>query len=315
MKALSILVLTGTAIVAVGSVSAARTALPAGNLVKNPGAEAVAGAYQPGVGKPAGWETEGRGSDGEPRDFLGIASIGYGTSESYLQKPQSAPVAGAARHFYGQHNVAWARQAIDVSGAAAEIDTGGVKACLSAYLGGVQDQPSGMRVDVTFLDESESTLGAIRIGPVTAGQRRNQTGMLRRFAERNVPPNTRQLRVVLTAENPVGAEKSKAVGGGPTLAYADNISVALTNGNCEPVLVVKCVKKALVATVTSSTVAKTRRVQFAVKGRRTKQAADGRAPYMGRFTMDRLTGRLTVTATVTQVGSGPIVLTKKSKRC
>lgn len=74
--------------------------------------------------------------------------------------------------------------------------------------------------------------------------------------------------------------------------------------------------KALVAEVAPSTVARTQRVRFAVKGgSRTKQAADGKAPFSGRFTMDGLSGGLTVTATVSQAGSGPIVLTKKSRRC
>jgi hypothetical protein len=82
------------------------------------------------------------------------------------------------------------------------------------------------------------------------------------------------------------------------------------------VLTVRCVKKALVATVTPSSVAKTQGVRFAVKsGTRTKQARDARAPYTGRFTMDGFSGPLTVTATVRQAGFGNVGLTRNSRHC
>jgi hypothetical protein len=110
-------------------------------------------------------------------------------------------------------------------------------------------------------------------------------------------------------------EGRSAVGGG-TYGYVDNIVVGLTRDACEPVLAVQCTKGALVASVTPSGVLRTQRVRFAVKGgKRTKQAQDARAPYSARFTMAGLTGRLQVTATVTAAGSGPIVLTKRSRRC
>ncbi len=72
-------------------------------------------------------------------------------------------------------------------------------------------------------------------------------------------------------------------------------------------------KKVLVATVTPSTVAATQRVQFAVKGgKKTKRAT---SKSTSRFTMNGLTGKLTVTAKVSQKGGGTITLTKKSRHC
>jgi hypothetical protein len=106
-------------------------------------------------------------------------------------------------------------------------------------------------------------------------------------------------------------------GGGPSnYSSADNISVSFTNGACEPVLAARCTGGALVATVTPSAIAKTQRVRFTVRGAKgSKAVTDARAPYSARITMAGLTGRLTVTAAVTQAGSGTIVLTKKTGRC
>jgi hypothetical protein len=184
--------------------------------------------------------------------------------------------------------------------------------CLSAYLGGGLEGAAGTnasaRVDLEFLGEGDAARGRLAIGPVTKGHRKGAATLLRRASERQVPAGTRMLRVVLAlaADYPSNS------------AMADNISVALVKkgGSCDPVLSVKCAKKALVATVTPSAVAAPKLVRFAVKGgTRTKQAVSKRAPYTVRFTMDGLTGRLAVTAAVTQAGFGNIVLGKTSKRC
>jgi hypothetical protein len=284
--------------------AAALTMVPAGNLVKNPGAEGSPG----GVAitqdlKPAGWTTAGGPDD------RGITVMRYGTHAYFPAKAVAAAVGGGRNFFAGGEDiqVSTATQAIDVGAAASEIDQGRVTACLSGYLGGARRFPDTARVEIVFLAEDETALGQLRIGPVTAAQRNGLSTLLRRSAQRVVPANTRQLRVVLTAEHK---------GGGPNYGFADNIAVGLTSGSCEPVLAVKCVGKALVATVTPTTVAKVQRVRFAVKGgKRTKQANDARVPYSGRFTMAGLTGKLHVTATVTQANSGPITLKKPSPRC
>jgi hypothetical protein len=310
-----IALVAAAAMVIAASIGAAIAALPAGNELKNAGAETIGGRYANGEAKPAGWETAGINPDGTEGN--GVTVVQYNPSESYLKKEQAAAIGGGRKHFSGGGAVATATQTIDVARAGSEIDGGGVKVCVSAYLGGVGTIPDGARVDVEFLNADDSRLGTLRIGPVTPAQRKNENAMLRRAAQRSVPQNTRQLRVVLTAEHFIGAAtKPSARRGGVSYAYADNVSVALTKGNCDPVLSVKCVKKALVATVTPSDTAKTQRVRFSVKGgKRTKQVQDARAPYTGRFTMDGFSGRLKVTATVQQAGSGAIALTKASKRC
>jgi len=308
----SIAMASAVGLVLAGAGGAGQTAIPAGNLVKNPGGEVpVGGDHWTRNIAPAAWQKEDvPAPDG--RVGAGVQVVRYGKNEGngVLGTDRSAAIAGGKNYFSGGYvaSISTAYQMIDVSRAAADINAGGVKACLSAYLGGSLNSPAAARVDVQFLGEDESSLGQLRIGPVTRAQRQSQYALLRRASETAVPTSTRRLRVSFTAENP---------GGVSNLGFGDNISVALVKGGvCDPALTVKCVKKALVATVTPSAVAPTQRVRFTVKGgKRTKQAADARAPFTSRFTMDGLTGRLTVTASVTQRESGPIVLTAKSRRC
>lgn len=288
------------------AVSAKQAAVPAGNLVRNPGGEAnVGGKYITTNIAPNGW-TKG---EGDRESTRGIQVIRYGAHAYNPDRKVAAAIGGGTSYFGGGYPSRISRgfQTIDVSAAASEIDAGGLKACLAASLGGFRSQPGTARVDLAFLAEEDSSLGQLRVGPVTRGHRRDATTLLRRSAQAAVPQNTRQLRVEITMES----------GGGPTnYGSADNISVALTRGACEPVLAVRCLRGALVATVSPSEIARTQRVRFQVRGAKgRKQANDARAPYSARFPMAGLTGRLTVTATVTQMGSGPIVLTKKSRRC
>jgi hypothetical protein len=295
------LVLVG---VLAGSVGAQGSALPVGNLVKNPGGEVpLGGDFWTRNIEPAVWVQV---TDEDERG-KGVQVVRYGKDSRLLDASLSAAIGGGRNFFSGGYpsRIATAYQMLDVSGAAPEIDAGGVKSCLSAYLGGSKNSPTTARVDLQFLGEDGSVLGALRIGPVTRGQRLDAGTLLRRASEKGVPANTRQLKVSFTAES----------GGGPSnVGYADNISVAVIKGGaCDPMLAVKCVKKALVATVKSSSVAPTQRVRFAVKGgKKTKRAT---AKATSRFTMDGLTGKLTVTAAVSQKGGGTVVLNKKSRRC
>jgi hypothetical protein len=298
------------------AVGAARpTALPAGNLVQNPGAEIGPGVALNRTTVPVkGWETEVTPEVTHP-DSSGFTQARYGTHAYFPTRDVAAAIGGGKNFFFagpieGQHvaHQSFATQTIAVAGAGPDIDKGGVRACLSGYLGGPRSWPQyAIRVDLEFLDEDGSTIGKLRIGPVTAAHRGSETTLLRRAAERAVPRGTRQVRVVIAAQSTVG---------GPVYGYADNIAVGLTRGACQPVLTVRCARGALIATVTPSSVSRTTRVRFAVKGgKRTKQSTDARAPFTGRFTMNGLTGRPVVTATVLQAGSGPIVLTKRSRRC
>jgi hypothetical protein len=294
----------------VGVAAVAGAALPQGNLVQNPGGEAGPGQTSNSAAGaesfiPPGWEWAT-----VPEKVAGFVAARYGAHPYFPSKTVSTQIGGGKNFLWAGYPLqrSVASQTIDVSSAAAEIDAGGVKACLSGYLGSLKRNPdSSIQLALELLSEDGKKLGQIAV-PAVRGATLAETTLLRRAAQRAVPRNTRQVRVVLTGQRPVS--------GGSIYGFADNISVGLTSGSCEPVLTVKCVNKALVAEITPSSVAKTQRVRFAVKGgARTKQANDARAPYTARFTMDGLKGALKVTAVVQQAGSGPVTLTKTSRRC
>lgn len=298
------------ALAAAGSLAAALTAIPAGNLVKNPGAEAGPGQTSTSNQNatrfiPPGWEWST-----SPEKEAGFVATQYGSHPYFPSKAVSASIGGGKNLFWAGYPLqrSTAFQTIDVAGAATEIDGGGVKACLSGYLGSLKKNPdSSIAMALEFLSADGSRLGQLAVAPVQ-GKTLSETTLLRRAGQRAVPRNTRQLRVVLTGQRPVS--------GGAIYGYADNISVALTRGACDPVLTVRCTGGALVATVTPSDIARTQRVRFQVRGGSgQKVVSDASAPFSARIPMTGLTGALTVAATVTQAGSGPITLTKKSRRC
>jgi hypothetical protein len=304
------LVVAGGLTAIVGSAAIAIAALPQGNLVQNAGGESGPGQTSTSNANavrfiPNGWEWST-----VPEKDAGFVAARYGAHPYFPSTSVSAQIGGGKNFLWAGYPLqrSIATQTMDVSNAAAEIDGGGVKACLSAYLGSLKKNPdSSIQLALELLSEDGARLGQLSL-PAVRGRTLAETTFLRRAGQRSVPRNTRQLRVVLTGQRPVS--------GGAIYGYADNVFVGLTSGSCEPTLAVRCVNKALVAEVTPGSVVKTQRVRFSVKGgARTKQASDARAPYSARFTMDGLTGSLTVTATVQQVGSGPVTLTKKSRRC
>jgi len=295
-------------LVAVGATAFA--ALPQGNLVQNSGGEAGAGQTSTSNAGavsfiPAGWEWST-----VPDKEAGFVAARYGSHPYFPSKAVAAQIGGGKNFLWAGYPLqrSTATQTVDVSAYAAEIDTGGVKACLSGYLGSLRKNPdSSIQLALELLSANGATLGRVTV-PGVRGATLAETTLLRRAAERAVPASTRQLRVLLVGQRPVS--------GGAIYGYADNVSVALTDGSCEPVLTVRCTGKAVVAEVTPSSVAKTRRVGFAVRdGARTRQITNTRAPFAGRLTTSGGSGALTVAATVQQAGSGPITLTKRSQRC
>jgi hypothetical protein len=134
-------------------------------------------------------------------------------------RPGEGPPDGGAQ-FFGGGNVATATltQTVDLSGAAAQIDTGTLNYTLSGWLGGFLEDPSEASVNVEFLTASQSPLGANKIGPVGVLERRFRTGLLQRTAVGTIPAGTRSAVVVVTLKdcNPSPSHYNNA--------YADNLS-------------------------------------------------------------------------------------------
>ncbi|MEB3982321.1 phosphoesterase [Mycobacterium sp. 663a-19] len=136
-------------------------------------------------------------------------------------RSENGPPDGGAQ-FFGGGNVATATltQTVDLSGAAAQIDSGTVPYTLSGWLGGFLEDPSAASVTVTFLAaDQQSALGAGKIGPVTVLQRRLRTALLPRQTTGTIPAGARSARVVVTLKD------SNPVIGNYNNAYADNISL------------------------------------------------------------------------------------------
>ncbi len=204
------------------SAGAGQTALPAGNLVKNPGGEfpVGGGSWTSGV-QPYAWKFSA-----VPANQKGVQVVRYKANgdSSLLATAVSKGIKGGRNYFQGGYpsKVATAFQTISVSKAASEIGAGGVKACLSAYLGAAKNSPSTARVDLAYLNEAGKPVGKLRVGPVTRGTRLDAGTLLYRAKEGKVPAKTRSLLVTFTATS----------GPSTNLGAADNISVILTKGAC-----------------------------------------------------------------------------------
>ncbi len=113
-----------------------------------------------------------------------------------------------------------ATQSIDVSSAdAAAIDTGNTPFNLSGYLGGFSTDGDNATLSITFKSALGSPLGTASIGPVSAADRGNVTGLLPRSTSGNVPTGTRQIDVLLQMTRTAGAFND---------GYADNLSLVFT---------------------------------------------------------------------------------------
>jgi hypothetical protein len=119
----------------------------------------------------------------------------------------------------GQSPVAAAYQDVPLTAAAAAIKSGKVTANLGGWLGGYQDQRGNAVLTVNFLGTSNAVLTTLSIGPVTPGQRRNNTTkLLHCIATTSVPAGTTSARVTLTMN---------WFDGGDNDGLADNLSLVL----------------------------------------------------------------------------------------
>ena len=188
----------------------AQATVPSGNLVLNPGAdEAVGETDSTGLAIPH-WGTSGR-----------LSAVKYGAGTGFPTTADGSSIGGGANFFSGGINdtTSIAEQFVDVSAAQPEIDAGRVSVVLSAYLGGSLMDGDNTTVVAKFEDEhSDNVFGLIQIGPVTAGNRGNQTTLLRRSASADVPPGTFHIRLTITANRTDGQHNN---------GYADNVSVTL----------------------------------------------------------------------------------------
>ncbi|MET7419691.1 hypothetical protein [Dactylosporangium sp. NPDC005555] len=175
------------------SVSLVLTTQPT-NLLTNPGAEA-------GL---SGWTV----AEGGP------AVIAYGTA-GYPTQTGPGP-ANRGANFFGGGTSARSRmtQAVPLPGGAGQYEFG-------AYLGGYADQNDTASCTATFLDSAGGSLGVVGLAAVTAADRGNVTGLLRRATAGAVPAGARTVRVEVVFTR---------AGGTSNDGYADAISFGVVTG-------------------------------------------------------------------------------------
>ncbi|MDA0167367.1 hypothetical protein OM076_44320 [Solirubrobacter ginsenosidimutans] len=184
----------------------ASAALPAGNLVVNPGAEAAPGATDSGtqVALP-GWTVTGS-----------LTAVAYGTP-AFLTAEDAARLGGGANFFAGgpDGNSNTASQLINVSGAAPEIAKG-VTGTLSALIGGYASQDDSATVSAQPLDAAGTPIAPATVLPaVTSADRKGLTDLLPRTATVSIPLDTRLIAVTITTTRTAGQYND---------GYVDNVS-------------------------------------------------------------------------------------------
>jgi len=198
--------------IALFAAAPAGAAVPTGNLVVNPGAEAAPGAADASSQLPLpGWTVEST-----------FTAVQYGTP-SFLTAADSAALGGGANFFAGGPggSVGSATQLIDVSAAAPEIDSGQLQATLSALLGGYSTQTDNAVVGATYLKAGGVTAGALRLPTVNPGDRNSVTALVARSLSGPVPVGTRQISVRIDAIRNEGSYND---------GYIDNVSLVLGAG-------------------------------------------------------------------------------------
>ena len=224
--------ITGTGGAGTGVV-ASDTLTTSPNLLVNPGAEFGESSYAGNatVSIP-GWTVTGNPTVIEYGTLksswptgLSFATPNLWHAVSYPTAKQAPPDSGD--QFFGGGNVTSSTitQTVDLSGASADIDGGGVSFNLSGYLGGYLLDPSNASVQVTFLDQNNTYLSNASIGPVTNLQRFGFTGFKQRTTTGIIPEGARSAQVTVSFNdlNPVYLGFTARYNN----AYVDNLSLPL----------------------------------------------------------------------------------------
>jgi hypothetical protein len=180
------------------------------NLVVNGDAEADVGADDETlIVRPTGWSTTGQ-----------FTVFQYGGISGFPDLKGPGPL-NRGKNFFtgGDAHRSTATQSIQVAAAARAIDAGNATYVLSGWLGGYAEQGDYAMVTAEFFSADGTKLDEATIGPVTAADRQNKTGLFFRTKTGGVPRGTRSVRVTISATRLVGASND---------GYSDDISLVLS---------------------------------------------------------------------------------------
>lgn len=149
----------------------------------------------------------------------GFTVVAYGAAD--FPGVQDASAIGGGKSFFagGPGNAgSLVSQSIDVTSKRALIDSGKGRATLSGYFGGYGGQEDSLSATAVFLSQSGKRLGALKVGPVTAAERKLATGLLKKSRVGAIPKTTRTIRLTLGASRTSGSYND---------GYADNLSLTI----------------------------------------------------------------------------------------
>lgn len=139
-------------------------------------------------------------------------SVNYGSN--WVLPTQPGPSNRGTKMFAGINQYAAGYQTLDLG----MTTTQALAFELSGWLGGWTDQGDNALLYVQFLDEFDSEVGNAAIGPVTPGDRNNQTGLFYRESGGFMPIGTSKISFTLSMERLVSGDND---------GYADNLSFVL----------------------------------------------------------------------------------------
>lgn len=139
-------------------------------------------------------------------------SVNYGSN--WVLPTQPGPADRGAGMFAGLGQYAVGYQTLDFGTAVAQETA----YSLTGWLGGWANQDDNALFYVQFLDDLDNEVGGAALGPVTAQDRANLTGLQYREAAGFVPAGTRKLSFWLSMERLVSGDND---------GYADNLSFVL----------------------------------------------------------------------------------------
>ena len=179
------------------------------NLIVNGNAEATVGSVDGTPVPTPGWASAGEATAAQYGVNSWPALTDPGPTDRGLNLLSGGP----------SEDISSLTQTANVSQYASSIDTGHVTYALSGWLGGYEDQEDNATLAVTFQDTSGVVLGTVSIGPVTAADRKDATGLLQRSSNGTVPSGTRTVLVVLSLLRTDGTAND---------GYADDLSLVFS---------------------------------------------------------------------------------------
>jgi hypothetical protein len=262
---------------------AALPAVPQGNLIRNPGAEA---------GQPSqSGETTVAIPNWTTTSTFTVAPYGGGGAPDFFTFPplsESQRIGGGKNFFAGgfKAGTSTASQAMDVGAAAPFVDQHLVGVSLAGWLGGYLSEPDPGTVTADFVGGSGAVLASLTIGPVTPDERNRDLKFVQKTATAEVPTGTRAIRVTMTAIQVDGTYDD---------GYFDNLSLVLAG----PALAMRsrCLShKRVTVTAGVPPGLKGRSVTFRAAGRTT---TDHKSPFTTTFVRRTASPIVTATGVVT----------------